>query len=67
MSRKETEIEVRDTTEGVELLIGKKIIGTIREVNGNFDAFSSNEKRLGMFKKYNDAEEEVIRTYNLSL
>lgn len=67
MSKKGTEIEIRDIAEGVEFLIGKKTIGKIFEVDGSFEACSGNEKKLGKFKNYIAAEEEIIRTYNLSL
>ena len=67
MSKKDTEIMVRDASDGVELLVGNKIIGIIRETDGDFDAFSTNEKKLGSFRSYSEAEEEIVRTYNLSL
>jgi len=64
MSKKDTEILIRDTEAGVELLIGKRVIGQIQENEGNFEAFAG-DKLLAIFKTYPAAEEEVIRHYNL--
>lgn len=66
MSKKDTEITVKDTADGVELQVGKRIIGSVHEVGGAFEA-RSGEKLLASFKNYADAEEEVVRHYNLSL
>ncbi|GAB2024678.1 hypothetical protein OfM1_07490 [Lactovum odontotermitis] len=66
MSKKDTEITVKDIADGVELHVGKRIIGSVHEVGGAFEARSGG-KLLASFKNYADAEEEVIRHYNLSL
>lgn len=47
------------------LQVGKRVIGSVHEVDGDFEA-RSGEKVLASFKNYADAEEEVIRYYNLS-
>ncbi|MDR2976180.1 MAG: DUF2969 domain-containing protein [Streptococcaceae bacterium] len=65
MSKKETEITVKDTQDGTMLQVGKRVIGSVHEVDGDFEA-RSGEKVLASFKNYADAEEEVIRYYNLS-
>lgn len=66
MNKKDIEITIRDTKEGVDLFIGKKLIGSVVETDSNFEAHSS-QKFLANFKNYADAEEEVIRNYNLSI
>jgi hypothetical protein len=66
MRKKDTEITVKDTKDGTELQVGKRIIGSVHEVNGAFEA-QAGSKVLASFKNYADAEEEVIRHYNLSL
>ncbi|MFV0556781.1 MAG: DUF2969 family protein [Lactovum sp.] len=66
MSKKETEIIVKEIDNGVELFVGKKKIGSVKEEGSNFKAFSDKEL-LSTVKSYSDAEEFVIRHYNLSL
>ncbi|MDR0297346.1 MAG: DUF2969 domain-containing protein [Streptococcaceae bacterium] len=68
MSKKETEIQIVDTENGVDLLIGKKVVRRIIETeSGKFDVETADEKHMGTFKTYAQAEEEAIRSYNLYL
>ncbi|MDR0299435.1 MAG: DUF2969 domain-containing protein [Streptococcaceae bacterium] len=66
MSKKDIEIAVEDTQNGTELFVGKKSIGSVVETESGFEAYSA-QKLLASFKTYADAEEEVIRNYNLTI
>lgn len=61
------EIKVTDTAQGVNFEVGKRSIGQIKEEEGFFWAYDGRDAQLGRFKNYADAEEEIIRHYNLAL
>ncbi|MDR0199606.1 MAG: DUF2969 domain-containing protein [Streptococcaceae bacterium] len=68
MSKKDTEIQVIDSADGVELKVGTHTIRKIRELpEGKFEVLTADDKHLTTAMTYADAEEEAIRSYNLAL
>ena len=75
MSKKDKKIEIQladskvkigtDHYEGYVLSIGKKVIGQIAELDGQF-AIIKNENVDSFYKKLENAVEKLIETYNLS-
>ncbi|MEE1424938.1 MAG: DUF2969 family protein, partial [Streptococcus salivarius] len=51
--------------EGFELLVGKKVIGQIVEIDGKF-AVVDKENVVGFHKKMDDAVAAIIESYNLN-
>lgn len=74
MSKKDKKIEIQladsqvkvgsDQYEGYVLSIGKKVIGQIAELDGQF-AIIKNENVDSFYKKLENAVEKLIETYNL--
>ncbi|MCW1027772.1 DUF2969 domain-containing protein [Streptococcus anginosus] len=74
MSKKDKKIEIQladskakigtDQYEGYVLSIGKKVIGQIAELDGQF-AIIKNENVDSFYKKIENAVEKLIETYNL--
>ena len=74
MSRKDKKIEIQiidsrvkvglDQFDGYALVIGKKIIGEIAELDGQF-AIIKNGNVDAFYKKLEKAVENLIETYNL--
>jgi hypothetical protein len=68
--RKETEIQISDSEDGVILTVGKKKVAEIKAISDttseSFDVIV-NGKRIKTMKKYSDALEEAIKSYNLAL
>ena len=64
--KKDTEIQIIDTPEGVELVVGKKTIAEIIEQENKF-LIRENGKDRGLYRSYSLALEEAIKSYNLSL
>ena len=70
---KKTENQIKDakgvvskaTIEGFELLVGKKVIGQIVEIDGKF-AVVDKENVPGFHKKMDDAIAAIIEAYNLN-
>ena len=58
-------IEKKATIEGFELLVGKKVIGQIVEIDGKF-AVVDKENVSGFHKKMDDAIAAIIEAYNLN-
>ena len=74
MSKKDKKIEIqindakvvnKATIEGFELLVGKKVIGQIVEIDGKF-AVVDKENVVGFHKKMDDAVAAIIESYNLN-
>lgn len=75
MSKKDKKIEIQlqdakvkvnqTTIDGFELLVGKRLIGQIVELEGKF-AVVDKETVVGFHKKMDDAVAAVIETYNLN-
>mgnify|MGYP006380768355 FL=1 len=65
--KKETEIQISDSKDGVVLTVGKKTVAEIK--NTADDAFDVivNGKHIKTFKAYPETLEEAIKTYNLAL
>jgi hypothetical protein len=67
MSKKETEIQISDSKDGVVLTVGKKMVAEIKNTaDDSFDVIV-NGKHIKTFKAYPEALEEAIKTYNLAL
>lgn len=65
--KKETEIQISDSKDGVVLTVGKKTIAEIKNTaDDSFDVIV-NGKHIKTFKAYPEALEEAIKTYNLAL
>lgn len=74
MRKKDKKIEIQladskvkigtDQYEGYVLSIGKKVIGQIAELDGQF-AIIKNENVDSFYKKLENAVEKLIETYNL--
>ncbi|MDN6070456.1 MAG: DUF2969 domain-containing protein [Lactococcus plantarum] len=65
--KKETEIQISDSKDGVILTVGKKTVAEIKNTaDDTFDVFV-NGKLIKTSKLYADAIEEAIKHYNLSL
>lgn len=70
---KKIEIQVKDAKvtvnkaiiEGVELVVGKKVIGQIVEIDGKF-AVVDKENVAGFHKKMDQAVAAIIEAYNLN-
>ena len=75
MSKKDKKIEIQlqdaqvtvnnTSIEGFELLVGKRVIGQIVEIDGKF-AVVDKETVAGFHKKMDDAVAAVIEAYNLN-
>jgi hypothetical protein len=65
MKKKDIEIDVKDTDTGTALYVGNKMIGYVVELGSNFEAYVD-DKKLASYKNYGDAEEEIIKNYNLN-
>ena len=75
MSKKDKKIEIQitdskvkvgaDQVDGYSLAIGKKVIGEIAELDGQF-AIIKNGNAESFYKKLERAVETLIETYNLS-
>ena len=75
MSKKDKKIEIqikdakvivnKATIEGFELLVGKKVIGQIVEIDGKF-AVVDKENVSGFHKKMEDAIAAIIEAYILN-
>lgn len=75
MSKKDKKIEIqindakvvvnKATIEGFELLVGKKVIGQIVEIDGKFVVVDK-ENVVGFHKKMDDAVAAIIESYNLN-
>ena len=75
MSKKDKKIEIqikdakvivnKATIEGFELLVGKKVIGQIVEIDGKFPVVDK-ENVSGFHKKMDDAIAAIIEAYNLN-
>lgn len=65
--KKETEIQISDSKDGVVLTVGKKTVAEIKKTaDETFDIFA-NGKLIKTSKHYPEAIEEAIKHYNLSL
>lgn len=65
--KKETEIQISDSKDGVILTVGKKKVAEIKQdTNDTFDVVV-NGKVIKSCQSYPEALEEAIKTYNLSL
>ncbi|MFC4652085.1 DUF2969 family protein [Lactococcus nasutitermitis] len=64
--KKDTEVEVVDTATGVAINVGKKTIAEINEENGQFIVRISG-KEVAVSRTFEDALEEAIKAYNLSV
>lgn len=64
--KKDTVIEVVDTKTGAVVNIGKKTIAEIKESGKMFEVFANN-KYLTATSTFNEALDEAIKNYNLSL
>lgn len=65
--KKETEIQISDSKDGVVLTVGKKTVAEIKNTTDEtFDVFV-NGKLIKTTKQYSEAIEEAIKHYNLSL
>ena len=75
MSKKDKKIEIqindakvvvnKATVEGFELLVGKKVVGQIVEIDSKF-AVVDKENVAGFHKKMDDAVAAIIESYNLN-
>ncbi|WEV60137.1 DUF2969 family protein [Streptococcaceae bacterium ESL0729] len=63
--KKDIEIQIVDITDGVDLIIGKKLVAQIIENDGKF-VLRENGKEVAQYKNYSTALEEAIRSYNLA-
>ena len=65
--KKETEIQISDSQDGVVLTVGKKTVAEIK--NNADDAYEVfvNGKLTKTLKAYPEALEEAIKMYNLAL
>lgn len=64
--RKDTELEIKDTATGAVINIGKKTIAEIKEEFGTFVVVVSG-KEVAVVRTFDEALEEAIKTYNLSV
>ncbi|GAX46528.1 hypothetical protein RsY01_107 [Lactococcus reticulitermitis] len=65
--KKETEIQISDSKDGVLLTVGKKTVAEIKNTaDDSFDVLV-NGKHIKTFKAYPEALEEAIKSYNLAL
>ena len=64
--KKDTEIEIVDTEKGADLKVGKKIVAEIVEEAGSF-VVSMNGREVAVLRTFDDALEEAIKAYNLSV
>lgn len=65
--KKETEIQISDSKDGVVLTVGKKTVAEIKNTaDDSFDVIV-NGKHIKTLKVYPEALEEAIKTYNLAL
>ncbi|MCL2112580.1 MAG: DUF2969 domain-containing protein [Streptococcaceae bacterium] len=64
--KKDTELEVIDTATGAVVNLGKKTIAEIKEEFGTFVVIMSG-KEIAVVRTFEDALEEAIKAYNLSI
>ncbi|MQW22596.1 MULTISPECIES: DUF2969 family protein [unclassified Lactococcus] len=64
--KKDTEIEIVDTETGAEIKVGKKVIAEIKEEFGTFVVVASG-KEVAVVRTFEDALEEAIKAYNLTV
>lgn len=64
--KKDTEIEIVDTETGAEIKVGKKVVAEIKEEFGNFVVVASG-KEVAVVRTFEDALEEAIKAYNLTV
>ncbi|AYG00696.1 DUF2969 family protein [Lactococcus allomyrinae] len=64
--KKDTELEVIDTATGAVINLGKKTIAEIKEEFGTFVVVMSG-KEIAVARTFEDALEEAIKAYNLSI
>ena len=65
--KKETEIQISDSQDGVILTVGKKTVAEIKNnADDAYDVFV-NGKLAKTLKAYPEALEEAIKMYNLAL
>ena len=64
--KKDTEIEIVDTASGAEVKVGKKIVAEIKEEFGPFVVVVSG-KEVAVVRTFEDALEEAIKAYNLTV
>ncbi|PCS01533.1 DUF2969 family protein [Lactococcus fujiensis] len=64
--KKDTEIEIVDTASGAEVKVGKKIVAEIKEEFGTFVVVVSG-KEVAVVRTFEDALEEAIKAYNLTV
>jgi len=64
--KKDTELEIIDTTDGAVIKSGKKTIAEIKEEVGTFVVKVSG-KEVAVVRTFEEALEEGIKAYNLSV
>ncbi|CAM3144405.1 DUF2969 family protein [Lactococcus hircilactis] len=64
--KKDTEIEIIDTTTGAEIKVGKKVVAEIKEEFGTFVVVVAS-KEVAVVRTFEDALEEAIKAYNLTV
>ncbi|KZK37640.1 DUF2969 family protein [Lactococcus taiwanensis] len=64
--KKDTELEIIDTTDGAVIKSGKKTIAEIKEEFGTFVVKVSG-KEVAVVRTFEEALEEGIKAYNLSV
>ncbi|QDK71630.1 DUF2969 family protein [Lactococcus protaetiae] len=64
--KKDTELGVIDTATGAVVNLGKKTIAEIKEEFGTFVVIMSG-KEIAVVRTFEDALEEAIKAYNLSI
>ncbi|GFH42340.1 hypothetical protein Hs30E_08910 [Lactococcus hodotermopsidis] len=70
--KKETEIQISDSKDGVILTVGKKKVAEIKNITDETTSEETfevlvNGKYIKTMKNYPEALEEAIKTYNLAL
>jgi hypothetical protein len=65
--KKETEIQISDSKDGVILTVGKKTVAEIKNTSDDSFDIIVNGKQIKTLKNYPEALEEAIKTYNLAL
>lgn len=64
--KKDTEVEIIDIENGVEVRIGKKAVAEIKEESGTFVVTVSG-KEIAVARSFEDGLEEAIKAYNLTV
>ncbi|MGX4686359.1 DUF2969 domain-containing protein [Vagococcus sp. JNUCC 83] len=63
---KPVEVEIKELSDHDELLIGKKVIGTVTQISDKKFQVETTDGILGVYKTQDDAYEEVLKHWNLN-